>query len=61
MRRVSTVLVLVLAVMGLTMESAIASTSGAHFFSATAAVNGNGALVVTWDEAGLGNENIAKR
>jgi hypothetical protein len=58
MRRVSTVLVLVLAVMGLTMESAIASTSGAHFFSATAAVNGNGALVVTWDEAGLGNENI---
>ena len=58
MRRVSTVLVLVFAVMGLTMESAIASTSGAHFFSATAAVNGNGALVVTWDEAGLGNENI---
>ena len=58
MRRVSTVLVLVLAVMGLTMESAIASTSGAHFFSATSAVNGNGALVVSWDEAGLGNENI---
>lgn len=50
--------VLVVALLGLTIQSAFASTSGAHFFSATASVNGSGALVVSWDEAGLGNENI---
>ena len=58
MRRVGLVLVLALALLGLTMQGALASTSGAHFMSATSAVNGDGALVVTWDEAGLGNENI---
>src|SRR5207247_4210117 len=58
MRRVSMVLILVLALMGLTTQAALASTSGAHFFSATASVNDGGALVVSWDEAGLGNENI---
>jgi len=58
MRRVSIVLVLALALLGLSTQGALASTSGAHFFSATSAVNGSGALVVTWDEAGLGNENI---
>jgi hypothetical protein len=50
--------VLVLAMVGLTTQSALAATSGAHFFSATASVNDGGALVVSWDEAGLGNENI---
>jgi len=44
--------------MGLAAQPAWASTSGAHFLSATSAVNDNGALVVSWDEAGLGNENI---
>ena len=58
MRRVGLVLVLALALLGLTTQGALASTSGAHFMSATSAVNGDGALVVTWDEAGLGNENI---
>jgi hypothetical protein len=58
MRRVSMVLILVLALMGLTTQAALASTSGAHFFSATASVNDGGALVVNWDETGLGNENI---
>ena len=58
MRRVSLVLVLALALLGLTTQGALASTSGAHFFSATSAVNNDGALVVSWDEAGLGNENI---
>jgi hypothetical protein len=58
MRRVSLVLVLAFALLGLTTQGALASTSGAHFFSATSAVNNDGALVVSWDEAGLGNENI---
>lgn len=58
MRRVLLLPVLVLAMVGLTTQSALASTSGAHFFSATASVNDGGALVVSWDEAGLGNENI---
>ena len=58
MRRVGLVLVLALALLGLTTQGALASTSGAHFFSATSAVNDGGALVVSWDEAGLGNENI---
>lgn len=34
---------------------ALAQTSGAHFFSATSSVTGSGALVVNFDEAGLGN------
>lgn len=46
------------ALMGLTAQPAWASTSGAHFSSATSAVNDAGALVVNWDEAGLGNENV---
>ena len=58
MRRVGLVLVLALTFLGLTTQMALASTSGAHFFSATASVNGGGALVVSWDETGLGNENI---
>ena len=58
MRRVGLVLVLALTFLGLSTQMALASTSGAHFFSATAAVNDGGALVVSWDEAGLGNENI---
>ena len=50
--------VLVLALMGLTVQTALASTSGAHFMSTAASINDGGALVVSWDEAGLGNENI---
>jgi hypothetical protein len=38
--------------------TASASTSGAHFMSATSSVNSSGALVVSWDEAGLGNGDI---
>src|SRR5215211_3215072 len=44
--------------MVLAASAALASTSGAHFMSATSSVNNSGALVVSWDEAGLGNENI---
>jgi len=47
-----------LALVGLLPQTAWASTAGAHFMSASASVNNDGALVVNWDEAGLGNENI---
>jgi hypothetical protein len=49
--------VLILAMVGLTTQSALA-TSGAHFFSATASVNDDGALVVAWDEAGVGQQQV---
>jgi len=45
----------------LTFVSAIslmASTSGAHFFSASGSVLDNGDLAISFDEAGLGNENV---
>jgi hypothetical protein len=32
--------------------------AGAHFFSADASVNSNGALVVSFDEAGVGNATV---
>jgi hypothetical protein len=38
--------------------SLLASTSGAHFFSASGSVLDNGDLAIAFDEAGLGNENI---
>ncbi len=36
------------------------ATSGAHFFhkASTSSVNGSGALVVSWDEAGVGQEQV---
>jgi len=34
------------------------ATSGAHFFSATASVADNGALVVIFDEAGVGQQTV---
>jgi hypothetical protein len=34
------------------------ATSGAHFFSATGSVDNGGALVVSWDEAGVGQQQI---
>lgn len=43
----------------LAASTAAAATSGAHFLSApTGTVNSDGALVVAWEEAGLGNGNI---
>jgi hypothetical protein len=50
----------VLAVGALTLAPTLAlgSTSGAHFFSASASVADSGALLVSWDEAGLGNQNV---
>jgi hypothetical protein len=58
MRKLLFLGVLFTAIGALTAQAALASTSGAHFMSATSSVNNNGALVVSWDEAGLGNENV---
>jgi hypothetical protein len=49
--------VLCMAVGALAVPAALA-TSGAHFMSATGSVNNSGALVVSFDEAGLGNGDI---
>lgn len=38
--------------------SLMASTSGAHFFSASGSVLDDGDLALSFDEAGLGNEDI---
>jgi hypothetical protein len=47
------------AVLTLAFGAGLASaTSGAHFFSATGSVADNGALQVSWDEAGLGQNTV---
>ena len=38
--------------------AAASATSGAHFFSASGSVADNGALQVSWDEAGVGNSTV---
>jgi hypothetical protein len=39
-------------------SGALAATSGAHFFNVSSSVNGDGALVVSYDEAGVGNATV---
>jgi hypothetical protein len=53
-------LILTLAVAALTFGASTAfATSGAHFFSATASVDSStGALVVSFDEAGVGQQAV---
>lgn len=49
------------ALVALTVGSALAAppqTSGAHFMSASGSIDSNGALVVTFDEAGVGTSSI---
>jgi hypothetical protein len=59
MRRIALLASLALAgLLLLGTTAASAATSGAHFMSASASVNSSGALVVAFDEAGLGNQNI---
>jgi hypothetical protein len=40
------------------MAQASSATQGAHFFSASASVNSQGALVLSWDEAGVGQQEV---
>ena len=42
----------------LAVSSTFAATSGAKFKSASGSVSSTGALVVSFDESGLGNENV---
>jgi len=48
--------------LGIGAPAAFASTSGAHFFSASASVStsssNQGQLLLSWDEAGVGNQNV---
>ncbi len=55
MRKIAAIATVCLFVLGTMPGSALA---GPHFFSASATVNGSGALVVSWDETGLGNNDI---
>jgi hypothetical protein len=57
MRRIA-VFVFLAAFLTFGVTAASAATSGAKFKSASASVNNDGALVVAFDESGLGNENI---
>jgi hypothetical protein len=50
----------VIGVAALTFGTVGASaTSGAHFFTTSASINDNGALVVSWDEAGVGQATVS--
>jgi hypothetical protein len=53
MKRIMSILSIYLLV--LVTTPSFARTNGAHFFSASSSVNSAGALVVSFDEAGLGN------
>jgi hypothetical protein len=39
-------------------SSTVLGTQGAHFFSAVGSINDSGALVVTFDEAGVGQQQV---
>ncbi len=43
---------------GILLTAAAFATSGAHFFNVSSSVNDNGALVVSYDEAGVGNATV---
>jgi hypothetical protein len=61
MRRVILSIAAAIALIVLAAGSALAAppqTSGAHFMSATGSVNASGALVVSFDEAGVGTSSI---
>jgi hypothetical protein len=52
-------LILAVVVAALTVGAGAAlATSGAHFFSADSSVADDGALVVAWDEAGVGQQQV---
>ena len=59
-RKSSLALVAIVAAIGLVFAAgtASASTSGAHFTATSDSVNSAGALVATFSEGGLGNENV---
>lgn len=56
MRRIG--IIAVLSLMLVAVTAAVALAAAPKFHSATSSVNNSGALVVAFDERGLGNENI---
>src|SRR6266516_414166 len=59
MRKTSILTLAVAAVAALSVGAYTAfATSGAHFFSTSSSVNSSGALVVNWDEAGVGQDQV---
>lgn len=56
MRRIG--IIAVLSLMLVAVTAAVALAAAPKFHSATSSVNNSGALVVSFDERGLGNENI---
>ena len=61
MRRILFAMMAAGAMVALTVGSALAGppqTSGAHFMSASGSVNSSGALVASFDEAGVGTSSI---
>ena len=61
MRRVLVAITAATAVIALSVGSALAAppqTSGAHFMSSSGSVNASGALVVAFNEAGVGTSSI---
>jgi hypothetical protein len=61
MRRIYFAMAAATALVALTVGSAMAGppqTSGAHFMSASGSVDSSGALVVSFDEAGVGTSSI---
>jgi hypothetical protein len=57
MRRIVLSLLATAALLALSV-SPVLGTSGAHFFSATGSISDSGALVVTFDEAGVGQQQV---
>jgi hypothetical protein len=53
-----TALAAVISLATLAVGASVASAGSAKFHDASGAVNNDGALVVSWDERGLGNGNI---
>jgi hypothetical protein len=56
LRRLGSACVLAIALCGLTMSTAFAAAP--HFINASASISGGGNLVVSWKEAGLGDNQL---
>jgi hypothetical protein len=58
MRKILLMVTLTVVAVAMLAFGAVSASAAAHFMSASDAVADSGALIVTWDESGLGNGNI---
>jgi len=58
MRTIKTAIALGIVCLSLILTGGVASAVAAKFHSTSSSVNNSGALVVSWDERGVGNGNI---